>query len=261
MMKTKTIAAAVFAALALNVTSCKTETPGSTEAQPTQAAEQSTSKPNEPTEQSADQTSGTAHQPADRWTGKLNELLTLEMAANSSGHAAPEAQEKYQKSSANPASHSIKYSWKKGREEIRKDPISGTDVKVPVDDTVEVAWVRDSSLSKFKASYRTPTQQELADAKTVAGEKLDKMKDEGRTDAEQSQAAKAMASTMGQDVSYDQVDGVGDYAVWNNKAKELRVFTQGLEFQVRTAVSDDEAVNRQKSIELAQQIIKEKLST
>ena len=70
-----------------------------------------------------------------------------------------------------------------------------------------------------------------------------------------------MASSLAEGLSFDEVPDVGDYAVWNNKAKELKVFYKGLEFQVRVDVSNDEAVNRQKSVEAAQAIIKEKLST
>ena len=60
-------------------------------------------------------------------------------------------------------------------------------------------------------------------------------------------------------LSFDEIKGVGDYAVWNNKHKELKVFYKGLEFQITAELSDDEKINKQKSIETAKQIINQKL--
>lgn len=130
---------------------------------------------------------------------------------------------------------------------------------VPVDDSVEISWVRDTTLETFKSNYRTPTEQELADASAAVDKKLGEMQAQGRATEEQVGAAKGMAGKLGSGLSFDDVAGVGDHAVWNNKAKELKVFYQGLEFQIRVDVSNDEAVNRQKSVEVAQKIIEEKL--
>ena len=197
---------------------------------------------------------------AEIWNGKLNQLLTLEMAASASGYTASEAKEKYNQVLKNPETHSVKYSWKKGREGTIKNPVTKLDMTIPVDDSVELSWVRDTTLEKFKANYHTPTEQELANADAAIDKKLGEMQDENKISADQSQAAKGMASSLAEGLSFDEVSGVGDYAVWNNKAKELKVFYRGMEFQVRVDVSNDDAVNRQKSIEIAQAIIKEKLS-
>jgi hypothetical protein len=68
-----------------------------------------------------------------------------------------------------------------------------------------------------------------------------------------------MASNFASGLSFDEVSSVGDYAVWNNKMKELKVFYKGLEFQIKAEFGNDESINRQKSIEAAKLIIKEKL--
>ncbi|MGF1557141.1 hypothetical protein, partial [Paucihalobacter sp.] len=60
------------------------------------------------------------------------------------------------------------------------------------------------------------------------------------------------------DVSYDEVKNVGEYAVWNNKDKNISVFYKGLQFQLYVDVGD-EATNKSKAITLAQKIINEKL--
>ncbi len=198
---------------------------------------------------------------AETWNGKLNQLLTLEVAANTSDYPAAEAKEEYNQVLKNPGTHSVKYSWEKGREGTIMNPVTKAEMTIPLDDSVELSWVQDTTLKKFKANYHTPTEQELANADAAIDKKLGEMQDEKKISADQSQAAKGMASSLAQGLSYDEVSDVGDYAVWNNKAKELKVFYKGLEFQVRVDVSNDEAVNRQKSVEAAQAIIKEKLST
>lgn len=252
-MKAKKIAILVLTGVTFLISSC-----GKNEANTGSSSQTSSSQVAQESSQAAESTSGLSAEP---WNGKLNQLLTLDMAANTSGYPASEAKEKYNQVLKNPGTHSVKYSWKKGREGTIKNPVTKSEMTIPVDDSVELSWVRDTTLEKFKANYHTPTEQELANADVAVDKKLGEMQDENKISADQSQAAKGMASSLAEGLSFDEVPDVGDYAVWNNKAKELKVFYKGLEFQVRVDVSNDEAVNRQKSVEAAQAIIKEKLST
>lgn len=50
---------------------------------------------------------------ADEFKGKLDQLLTLEMASEISGYAASEAQKDYNQVLKNPATHSVSYRWGK----------------------------------------------------------------------------------------------------------------------------------------------------
>lgn len=196
---------------------------------------------------------------ADEWAGKLNELLTLDIATSVSKYSASEAKEEYSQILKNPATHSIMYQWEKGREITINNPVLGKDMRIPTDDLIELSWVKSTTLKEFKANYHTPTEQELANANIAVDKKLNEMQDENKINEKQSKTAKNMATSFAEGLSFDEIQDVGDYAVWNNKIKVLKVFHKGLEFQIRTVLSDDEAVNRQKSIEVAQKIIKNKL--
>ena len=196
---------------------------------------------------------------ADEFKGKLDQLLTLEMASEISGYAASEAQKDYNQVLKNPATHSVSYLWEKGRNQQIKNPINGKMMDVPADDFIQLSWVKNTTLKEFKFNYHTPTAEELTNADKAMNEKVNEMQQQGKADASQAEMAKGMASEMAKGLSFDEIKGVGDYAVWNNKYKELKVFYKGLEFQITAKLSDDEKVNKQKSIETAKKIINQKL--
>jgi hypothetical protein len=58
----------------------------------------------------------------------------------------------------------------------------------------------------------------------------------------------------------EEITGVGEAATWYENSNELKVFYKGLIFSVVVDISDDKKVNRKKSIELANSIIRNKLS-
>lgn len=56
------------------------------------------------------------------------------------------------------------------------------------------------------------------------------------------------------------VNGVGESAYWNSKNQNLQVYYNGISFMLQVIVSFDEALNKEKTIELAKQIIEEKIN-
>jgi hypothetical protein len=196
---------------------------------------------------------------ASKWDGKLNELLTLQIASTVSGYNSEEARADYNQILKKPSTHSIAYRWEKGRSKSVHIPITGKKMEIPTDDFVKLSWVQNTTLEKFKANYHTPTKEELSNANKAMESKLKEMQADNKITSEQSDLAKDMASNFASDLSFDEVSSVGDYAVWNNKMKELKVFYKGLEFQIKAEFGNDESINRQKSIEAAKLIIKEKL--
>lgn len=195
----------------------------------------------------------------DKYSGKLDELLTLEIASQAIGYDGAEAKKDYNKVLKNPSTHSLAYRWEKGRQKSIKNPITGGSMDIPTDDFVEISWVKGSTLSEFKHNYHTPTAEELANADKAMDAKIKEMESEGKISGEQGSSAKGLATALGEGLSYDEVTGVGDYAVWNNKNKQLKVFYRGMEFQIMVESGNDESVNRQKSVEVAKRIIQEKL--
>lgn len=198
---------------------------------------------------------------ADEWVGKLDQLFTLDMASKLVGYPSGEAVKDYNQVLKSAETHSVAYKWDKGRVETNKkflNPITGKPMEIPTSDYIEISWVRNTTLEKFKFNYHTPTAEELNNANQAIEGKLKEMENEGRVSSDQADLAKEMATGLADGLSFDEVPGVGDYAVWNNKDKNLKVFYKGLEFQMYANLGD-EARNKQSCIEAAKMIIQEKL--
>ncbi len=201
----------------------------------------------------------TAGESTTDWSGKLTELFTLEMAAAVTGYAPAEAKQDYNQVLKNSSTHSLAYRWEKGRSKAINNPINNKTMEVPADDFIQLAWVRATTLNEFKRNYHTPTAEEKANAEQAMKGKLKQMEQEGAISSEQSAAAENIATGLGDELSFTEVPGVGEYAVWNNKQKQLKVFYKGLEFEITAELASDEVVNKQKSIEAAKLIIQKKL--
>lgn len=193
------------------------------------------------------------------WSGKLTELFTLEMAAAVTGYAQAEAKQDYNQVLKNTSTHSLAYRWEKGRSKAINNPINNKTMEIPTDDFIQLAWVRATTLKEFKHNYHTPTTEEKANAEQAMKGKLKQMEQEGTINHEQSTSAETIATGLGDGLSFTEITGVGDYAVWNNKQKQLKVFYKGLEFEITAELTSDETVNKQKSIEAAKLIVQQKL--
>lgn len=191
------------------------------------------------------------------WIGKLDELLTQEMAAQALGYNAADAKKEYRQIFENPDTHDLSYIWEMGREKEMNIPHVGK-MMMPSDDRIDLQWVKSTTLENFKNSYRTPTAEELKNAEKAMQERTTQLQKEGKLTPEQAKMATDLGGTLGSDVSYDEVKNVGEYAVWNNKDKNISVFYKGLQFQLYVDVGD-ETTNKSKAIAIAQKIIKEKL--
>lgn len=191
------------------------------------------------------------------WAGKLDELLTLQMAAKALGYEPSEAEVNYRKVFENPDTHDLSYEWDKGREKEMDVPYVGK-MMLPEKDRIELKWVKTTSLETFKNNYRTPTQEELDNAEKAMKERMAEQVKQGKMTQEQANMATDLGGSLGSGVSYDEVKNVGNHALWNNKDKNLNVFYKGLQFQLAVYIGD-EAANRAKAIEIAKMIIKEKL--
>lgn len=183
-----------------------------------------------------------------KYSTALDQLLTLELAAEVTGYAATEAKKDYNTIFKDPSTHSIQYTWEKGR----SGKIRGFNGDFPKSDAVSLSWFRATSLEDFKHNYHTPTQEEL--------KKMDEALNENTSNTKEGNTAKSMAQGFADGLSFDEIPGVGEYAVWNNKFKELMVYDKGIQFQLYVEVSNDTEINRSKAIELAKKIIETKLN-
>ena len=213
---------------------------------------------------------------ADDFIGKLDELLTLEMAAAASGYPAAEAKKRPDSEAEKKINKiSISYTWQKtNRTKVVK--VMGRKIDAPRPDVVELSWVKNTTLEGFKKENHNPTADELAqtsaeiDKKTIElnesiDDKSDELNAQGKATKEQTDAAKSIAKKALNNISVEEVAGVGDYAVFTNTKfagmpiRELVVYYNGLSFKLMVDLSDDAKINDEKAIALAKQIIKEKL--
>lgn len=203
---------------------------------------------------------------ADDFEGKLDELLTLEMAAEISGYPANEAkkspdtdiEKKYNKIS-------ITYSWDKTKRK-RNLVVMGRTIEAPVSDMISLSWVENMTLEQFKQKNRNPTQEEIDNANKAIEEKMAETKQKVKATEEQMEVASSMAKNAMQNYSVEKVSGVGEFAVFVNQkfagvpTRELKVYYKGISFTVSVDLSDNKAENDKKAIVTAKMIINQKLS-
>ena len=132
---------------------------------------------------------------SDEYNGKLDELLTLEIASEVTGYTPNEAKKKYSKILKDPATHSVSYNWDKGRMKKVNNPITNKEMNVPINDFVKIAWVRNTTLEKFKFDYHTPTAEEIKIANEAMDKKLSEMVGEGKATKEQADLSKEMGKS------------------------------------------------------------------
>jgi hypothetical protein len=198
---------------------------------------------------------------AENFKGKIDEMLTLEMAAQVSGLPKEEAEKDHSNFSS---FESIKYEWKSDR--TRKiEVMKGSVMDIPLKNAIELSWVKTTTLKQFKHDYHNPTDEELKNADVAMKKKLTELEAEGKATNGQTAAASGIAKSAMSKFSVDEVPNLGDYSVFVNSGlmgvstRDLKVFYHGLSFTLNVDLSDDKADNDKKAIKIAQMIITEKL--
>ncbi|GHB26247.1 hypothetical protein [Mongoliitalea lutea] len=191
---------------------------------------------------------------AEKYSGKLDDLLTLEIAAKVTGNDLSTAEKDYSQVFEDPKTHSVSYGWTNGRKLITD--LGFTTIETDKSDMVSLSWVSTMSPENFKAMYREITDEDIQNAQAAMEQRVN----EGNLDPEAKKLAMEMAAGfMERDNTREWIDGVGDMAVWIPADKSLKVFNQGLTFSLFADISDDNAINRAAAIDISKLIIKEKL--
>ncbi len=196
---------------------------------------------------------------ADDYSGKLDELLTLEMASVLSGFEASKATKEHENKT-----HSIfggekkpprecNYLWDNGR--TRPVNMGGNTIKAPYKDKVAIHSVSNTTLERFNRNYGALTEEQ----KLAAAKKLEEEAERSSNTAA-GQKMTQVGTGMVMNLQAEEIAGVGEAATWYENTSELKAFYRGLIFSVVVDISDDKKVNRGKSIELANTIIRSKLS-
>lgn len=200
----------------------------------------------------------TAGLKAEDFKDNIDQLLTLEIASEVSGLPSGEAKKKHSKSFS---LESVSYEWKSDRTksiEISK----GNPMKIPVKNSIELSWVKNTTLEEFKRNYHNPTAEELKRAEEAIGNKMNELESEGKATNEQTSTASEVAKSSMSKFSVEEVPNLGTYSVFVNsgifgaKMRDLKVFYRGISFTLTTDLSDEAVYNDKKSIETAKLIIK-----
>jgi murein L,D-transpeptidase YcbB/YkuD len=191
---------------------------------------------------------------AEDFKGKLDELLTLEMAAQVTGLPAGEAEKET-------TFINVSYQWDSDRTttvEITK----GNKMTVPASNSIELSWVKNTTLEEFKRQNRNPTAEELAKGEVAIDNKLKELEADGKATNDQSSAASGIAKSAMASAMFEDVPNLGTHAVFVNLVfmgmpmRDLTVFYRGIQFTLSTDLSADAAYNDKKAIETAKLIIK-----
>jgi hypothetical protein len=194
------------------------------------------------------------------FAGKLDELLTLELAVQVSGFNALKVIKEHGNNLHSVAFGGEKkpprecnYLWENGRQKTVS--AGGNSIKANYKDVVGIKSVSNTTLERFKRSYSALT---VTNKKWLPTNKSKNKVPKTTTDGTTSEANKQMAevgTSIINNLQAEEISGVGEAATWYEKSNELKVFYKGLTFALEVDISDDKSLNRSRSIELAILII------
>jgi len=194
--------------------------------------------------------------------GKLDELLTLEMAVRVSGFDPSTAIKEHDNKTAalfgdkDASPRECNYLWKNDR--IRTTKVGSHTITSPYKDKVGIKSVSNITLERFKQSYEVLTDEQ----KTAARKKLEEVAANNQSEQTKTQIEKKVMDVgtgIINNLQPELITGVGEAATWYPNYSELKVLYNGLTFALVVDISEDKSLNRSKSMELAKMIIEEKL--
>ena len=200
---------------------------------------------------------------ADDFKERLDELLTLEMAAKVSGFDASKAMKEYENKTGalfgdkDAPPSECNYFWDNGRTIDIK--VSQGTMNIPYKDRLGIKSVSNTNLEDFKQRYGVLTEEQQA----LASKKLAEAANKNKPEKEKTEAEKKtmdVGTGIINKLQPEEIAAVGDAATWYPNFSELKVLYRGLLFALEVDISDDKNINRAKSIELANMIIAEKLN-
>jgi hypothetical protein len=196
---------------------------------------------------------------ADKYSGKLDQLLTREIAAAISGFDASKAVKEHENKAQkvfggkSKAPVECNYLWSNGRS--RPVTVGGNTITAKIKDKVGITRLSNTTLERFKRNYSPLTPEQ----KTAAKKRLEEEAGKRSAGGDADRAMKNTATNMIDKLQVEAIPGVAEAATWYPNFNELRVFYRGVTFSVVVDVSDDKSINRQKSIDLVKRLISEKL--
>ena len=190
---------------------------------------------------------------AKAYEGKLNELLTLEMAANTMGFPAEDADVDYNTTMSNPSFHAINYTWDRGR--TRPMTVANMTIQVPDLDRLELSGIQEISKNEFEFQYRVLTPEEIQESNQLMKDALQDRVTKGEITQEQADLAGGLGDGLVGNQIREIVSNVGQAATWMPEDGSLYVYQGGLMFRLTINQGEDAQILKEKLIKLASEII------
>ena len=190
---------------------------------------------------------------AKAYEGKLNELLTQEMAANTMGFPAQEADVDYNTTLSNPSFHALNYTWDRGR--TRPMTVGNMTVQVPDLDRLELSGIQKISKKDFEFQYRVLSPEEVQQSNQLMKDALQDRVSKGEITQDQADLAGGLGAGLAGNQTREQVTEVGEAATWMPEDGSLYVYQDGLMFRLTINQAGESSVLKQKLILLADQIL------
>ena len=190
---------------------------------------------------------------AKAYEGKLNELLTLEMAAKTMGFPAEDADVDYNTTMSNPSFHAINYTWDRGR--TRPMTVANMTIQVPDLDRLELSGIQEISKNEFEFQYRVLTPEEIQESNQLMKDALQDRVTKGEITQEQADLAGGLGDGLVGNQIREIVSNVGQAATWMPEDGSLYVYEGGLMFRLTINQGEDAQILKEKLIKLASEII------
>lgn len=159
----------------------------------------------------------------------------------------------------------VSWSWPSDR--VRKLEVGGNTLEVPRPNQVEISNFKVLSDAKrgpkdgktyVERTYRSISAEEMEAIQAKMNEQIQKRVADGEITEEQAKLAGGLSGGfMGKERKVESIEGIGDIARWTEVDRTLAVGHGEVFFVLSIDVSDDSAVNREKAIALAKEILKE----
>ncbi len=190
---------------------------------------------------------------AKSYEGKLDKLLTLEMAAKTMGFPAEEADVDYNTTMSNPSFHALNYTWDRGR--TRPMTVANMTVQVPDLDRLELSGIQEISQKDFEFQYRVLTPEEIQASGQLMKDALQERVSKGEITQEQADLAGGLGDGLAGNQAREIISGLGQAATWVPEEGSLFVYQDGLMFRLTINQGEEAQLLREKLIKLAGEII------
>jgi len=187
------------------------------------------------------------------YADKLDHLLTIERVIKVIGYTKENAKTKYSKGSKNLTYHSYSHSWESNRK--RTMEVNGQKIEVPRNDLVSISGIKKIDSEKFNFQYRNLSKDEKEKMKLKLDEEFEKQQEKKELTNQQKDVAKDLGSLTVDNIKYETVAVVGGKALWETANNQLIVHHIDSMFQLYVDISDDGNVNKEKAIQLAQDLL------